>query len=130
MKYYNTFSAVKFNLRSKRVKHLNLEKLSRPAADFARHLNFVFSGTPYGICAVDEDEYIPTEKGEQYRLDIDITLYKLADRSSKFYEKVIGNIFMDLKGDKIRFSLFECNKNQILENYEEKIKNYDFSKIR
>lgn len=44
----------KYNSRTKRFRQINLERMTKETADFVRHLNFVFNGTPYKICKVYE----------------------------------------------------------------------------
>jgi hypothetical protein len=75
----------KYNLRTKRFKQINLERMTRETSDFVKHLNFVLSGTPYKICRVYEGR----KKGN---LNIYVTLFERGTfEESKDYGILLNN---------------------------------------
>jgi hypothetical protein len=84
MGLHNIDLKVNFNPQTKRAKRLNLEKLSRPVANFVKHINFVLSGTTYGVYQVINKRYKPSKilskiVDEMNFLEVDVILYRLGE---------------------------------------------------
>jgi hypothetical protein len=83
---------VKYNSRTGKVKRLKLEKLSKSVADFVKHLNFVFSGTPYGIKSVNEFRDSVSDETKPDYTHVGIVLYKLGEEPAKKCQDGCGYI--------------------------------------
>ncbi|VVB83213.1 Uncharacterised protein [uncultured archaeon] len=138
MRWHHAYLDVGFNPKTKTIIPMNLEKLSKPIADFVRHLNFVFSGTPYGISSVIEGKY--SQNGLLRRiisgvegnncLDIGINLYKRRREPTECYEEGFKYIGIMIGEDYEEIKLMEFEDRGDLKDFEDRIKDYDFSKIK
>jgi hypothetical protein len=126
---------VKYNSRTGRVRRLNLEKLSKPVADFVKHLNFVFSGTPYGIKSVNEYRGSVRDETKPDYTHIGIALYKLGEEPAKKCSDGYGYIGVTFGGwcDKPNMSILyyeDKNKHAVnIKKFESQIRNYDLTSL-
>ena len=132
---------VGFNSKTGKVKRLKLEKLSKPVADFVKHLNFVLSGTPYAVGFVNEQRYKPNGRLREFitgiegedKLTVDFTFYNKGQEPVPIFEDGLGYVRIELTEDttredcKVEFMEFENPRG--IKYYFDKMKDYDFSKI-
>lgn len=126
---------VKYNSRTRKVKRLNLENLSKPVADFVRHLNFVFNGTLYGIKSVSEYRSSVKDETKLDYLQLEILLYKLREEPAKRCSDGQGYIGITVGGwaEHPQMSLLyykDKNKHAVnIQKLESQIRDYDLSKL-
>jgi hypothetical protein len=107
---------MKYNSRTKKFKQINLEKLAKETSDFVKHLNFVFSGTPYRICKVYEGR-------DKNNLNVYVTLN---ERGEFCEENKDFGILLTSQG----VSVGDWSQEKYLsKKYKGKIKDYDLSKL-
>jgi hypothetical protein len=132
---------VRFDSEKNIVKQIDLEKLSKPFADFVRHLNFVFDGTAYGIGSAyeytpkdifqkvfDENGLVCAEvglfkKSLLYHLKSGVWLSDLNDRFTKLIS--ISSDGSNNKSLTIHFP--ECYDE--LRDFESMVRNYDLTEM-
>ncbi len=131
------FTEARFNLKNGTIKPVDLEKLSKPVADFGRHLNFVFDGTPYGINSITDytnhpivDAHSPEDK-ETYA---HIRLCRLEKTPGGVnYAFPMGHIQISRKGKALQVDFPAYVANWVrdeLRGFESQIKNYNLSAIK
>lgn len=133
---------VGFNSKTGKVKRLNLEKLSKPVADFVKHLNFVLNGTPYAVGFVNEQRYKPNGKLREFitgiegedKLTIDFTFYNRGQEPIPIFEDGLGYLRIEFDeettGDNCNdFEFIKFENPRGIKNYFEKMKDYDLSAI-
>ena len=132
---------VGYNSKTGKVKGLRLEKLSKPVADFVKHLNFVLSGTTYAVGFVNEQRYKPNKAvremitgiADEDKLVIDFTFYNKGQEPVPIFEGGLGYARIEFDEDttrkdcKIEFMEFENPR--AIKNYFDKMRDYDLSAI-
>lgn len=100
----------KYNPRTKKFKQVNLERMAKETSDFVKHLNFVFSGTPYKICEVREGR----KKGN---LNVYVTFYERGTfEESKDYGILLTNQGVSV-GDWSRGKYFSKKYKGLIKDY-------------
>lgn len=132
---------VDYNSKTGKVKRLKLEKLSKPVADYVKHLNFVLSGTPYAVGFVNEQRYKPNGaikrlitgiEGDDSKI-IDFTFYNKGQEPVPIFEGGLGyariNIDEDMKSRDCKVEFMEFENPKGIKDYFDKMKDYNLSAI-